>query len=96
MSLDKKGYSARDVVWAVTIVLGFSANYYTMDDRVGDLEDSNVSQAKEITELKETNKAYASLPKDVAQMQIDIEKNGKTITAVYYGLLANGTIKPPQ
>lgn len=96
MSLDKKGYSARDLVYVVTIVLGFAANYYTMDDRVGDLEDKVANQAIEIAELKEENKALASLPRDVQRMQIDIEKNGKTITAIYYGLVAEDIIPPPQ
>lgn len=95
-SLDKKGFSARDVFYILTIALGFSANYYTMNDRVGDLEDSNIAQAKEVAALKEANKAYASLPKDMARMQIDIEKNGKTITLIYYGLVAESIIPPPK
>lgn len=93
---DKRSFSARDVVYIVTIVLAFAANYYTMNDRVGDLETLNFTQATEISALQEANKAYASLPKDVQKMQKDIEKNAKTTTAIYYGLLAKGIIKPPQ
>ena len=95
-SLDKRGFSVRDVVYIITIVLAFAANYYTMNDRMGDAESTIVSQASRIVQLEEANKAYASLPKYVQKMQADIEKNAKTTTAIYYGLLAKGIIKPPQ
>ena len=95
-SLDKKGFSLRDVIYIVLIVLGGAANYYTMNDRMGDAESINIVQSTEITELKEANKAYAGLPRDVAKMQIDIAKNAKTTTAIYYGLVAKGIIPPPK
>ena len=94
--LDAKIFGVRDVVYILAIVGGLFANWYTMDGRVGDAETLINIQAKEIAELKEANKAYSGLPADVKKMQLDIAKNAKTTTAIYYGLLANGTIKPPQ
>ena len=94
--LDAKVFGVKDVISILIVASGFFAQWYTMNDRVGDLEDSYTTQAIEISALKEENKALSGLPKDVQKMQLDIEKNGKTITAIYYGLLANGTIKPPQ
>lgn len=95
-SLDKKGFSIRDVIYLMSFVLGLSGMYYTMSDRMGDAETLIATQSKEISELKEANKAYTGLPADVKKMQLDIAKNAKVTTAIYYGLLANGTIKPPQ
>jgi len=63
---------------------------------MGDAEETIVSQATQISKLEEANKAYAGLPKDVAKMQFDIEKNAKTTTAIYYGLVAKGIIPPPK
>lgn len=94
--LDAKVFGIKDVITILIISGGFFTQWYTMDARVGTLENEKTILQTEVADLKEANKAYASLPKDMTQMQIDIEKNGKTITAVYYGLLANGTIKPPQ
>ena len=90
--LDAKIFGVKDVVYIIVILSGLFANWYTMDGRVGNLE----SLKGDVTELQETNKALASLPKDMAQMQLDIEKNGKTITAIYYGLVAKGIIPPPK
>lgn len=94
--LDAKIFGVKDVVYIIVILSGLFANWYTMDGRVGSLEISDNTQSIEISELKEENKALASLPKDMTQMQIDIEKNGKTITAIYYGLVAKGIIPPPK
>jgi len=88
-ALDKKGFSARDVIYIVVIILGFSANYYTMDDRVGDLETS-------VSGLTEANKAYVGLPDDVETMKKDMKKYGALTETIYYGLLSEGIIKPPQ
>lgn len=90
--LDAKIFGVKDVVYIIVILSGLFANWYTMDGRVGSLE----SLKGDVKELQESNKALASLPKDMAQMQLDIEKNGKTITAIYYGLVAKGIIPPPK
>lgn len=94
--LDAKIFGVKDVVYIIVILSGLFANWYTMDGRVGSLETSDYTQNREIAELKEENKALAGLPKDMAQMQLDVEKNGKTINAIYYGLLAEGIIPPPK
>jgi len=94
--MEKKGFSAKDVVYIVTIALAFAGNYFTMDDRVGDAESTIIIQSARIIQLEEANKAYSGLPADVAKMQFDIAKNAKTTTAIYYGLVAKGIIPPPQ
>ena len=95
-ALEKKGFSARDVMYIITIVLAFSANYYTMDDSVGDLETAGMSQNNRVSRLEVKNESYASLPRDVKTMQKDIEANAELTKAIYLGLVAKGIIKPPQ
>jgi len=90
--LDTKIFGVKDVIYILVIAGGLFANWYTMDGRVGDLE----SLKGDVEKLEEATKAYASLPEDMKKMQADIEKNAKTTTAIYYGLLAKGIIKPPQ
>ena len=94
--LDAKIFGVRDVIYILAIAGGLFANWYTMDERVGILESANANLKDQVIELKESNKTYASLPNDVKKMQLDIAKNAKTTTAIYYGLLAKGIIKPPQ
>ena len=50
----------------------------------------------EVVELKEANKAYTNLPKDVKDLTIAHAKTAKTVEAIYLGLVAKGIIKPPQ
>jgi len=94
--LEKRGFSVKDVIYIVIIVLGGAANWYTMNDRVGDGETERAAMTERVTKLEEANKVYASLPRDVQKMQADIEKNAKTTTAIYYGLLAKGIVEPPK
>lgn len=89
-SLDTKmSFTLKDIIFLVTFLASGIGGYVTITSDVDQLK-------KEVMVLKEANKAYASLPKDVQKMQADIEKNAKTTTAIYYGLLAKGIIKPPQ
>ena len=94
--LDAKVFGVKDVISILIVAGGFFAQWYTMNDRVGDLEDANTIQATEISALKEANKALAGLPKDVQKMQLDIEKNGKTLQIIYFGLVAKDIIPPPK
>lgn len=94
--LDAKVFGIKDVIYILMIAGGLFANWYTMDGRVGALEISITSQNSDITDLEEANKTYTSLPGDVQKMQLDIAKNAKTTTAIYYGLVAKGIIPPPK
>lgn len=70
--LDAKIFGIKDVITILVVASGFFAQWYTMDDRMGDQEAVNVVQAQEIAELKEAAKSLAALPKDVQKMQLDI------------------------
>ena len=74
---------------------GFGA-YYSITTEQSDLKKDQVSIISDINELKEANKAYRSLPKDVEIMKSDIKDNAKLTKAIYIGLVAKGIIKPPQ
>lgn len=82
-------FSLKDIIMLVGLLVGGITGYVVLQGEVSILK-------TEVAELKEANKAYSGLPADVKKMQLDIAKNAKTTTAIYYGLLANGTIKPPQ
>lgn len=58
MSLDKKGFSARDVVYIVGLVLGIAGSHFAMDARVSKLEQAN-------TGLKQTVEANGKLIKTI-------------------------------
>ena len=89
-SLDTKmTFTLKDLIFWITFLASGIGGYITITSDVNQLKE-------EVMALKESNKAYASLPKDVQKMQKDIEKNAKTTTAIYYGLVAKGIIPPPK
>ena len=89
-SLDTKmSFTLKDMVFLVTFLASGIGGYVTITGDVDQLKE-------EVTSLKEANKAYASLPKDVQTMQKNIEDNAKLTKAIYLGLVAKGIIKPPQ
>lgn len=89
-SLDTKmTFTLKDIIFWITFLASMIGGYITITSDVDILK-------KDVSTLKEANKAYASLPEDVQKMQKDIEKNGKTLTVIYYGLVAKNIIPPPK
>lgn len=96
-SLDTKmTFTLKDLIMLVGFLSAGFGGYYAIDGRIVNLESSDSTQNIEIAELKEANKAIAGLPKDVQKMQLDIEKNGKTLQIIYFGLVAKDIIPPPK
>ena len=66
-SLDTKmSFTLKDMVFLVTFLASGIGGYVTITGDVDQLKE-------EVTSLKEANKAYASLPKDVQTMQTRIQ-----------------------
>ncbi len=96
-SLDTKmSFTLKDLIMLVGFLSAGFGGYYSITGEISDLKKEQVIAKAEIASLKEANKALSSLPKDMARMQIDIKKNGKTITLIYYGLVAENIIPPPK
>ncbi len=82
-------FSLKEIITLVVMFAGGISGYVVLTGEVATLK-------TQVADLQEANKTYASLPADVQKIQIDMEKNAKKTNAIYYGLLAQGIIKPPQ
>ena len=89
-SLDTKmTFTLKDIIFLITFSASVIGIYVDLT--------SDVDQLKEqVASLKEANKAYVGLPKDVETMKKDMKKYGALTETIYYGLLSEGIIKPPQ
>lgn len=67
---------------------GFGA-YYSVTSEIEQLK-------TKVTDLTEANTAYVGLPADVETLTEDMKKYGALTETIYYGLLSEGIIKPPQ
>lgn len=89
-SLDTKmSFTLKDIIFLVTFLASGIGGYITITSDVDQMK-------KEISALEEANKAYVTLPKEIQDLTIAHEKTAKVVEAIYLGLVANGTIKPPQ
>lgn len=57
-TLDKKGFSARDVIYIVALVLSVAGSHYTVDARITKLEQESIG-------LKQTVEANGKLIKNI-------------------------------
>lgn len=90
MSLDTKmTFSLKDVIVVIGFLITMVGGYLTLTSEVDQLKE-------DVSILKEANKAYTNLPRDVKTMKKDIQDNAELTKAIYLGLVAKGIIKPPQ
>ena len=85
----KMTFSLKDLITLVGFLAAGITGYVSVKSEVATLK-------TEVSDLKKANKLYIGLPADVETMKKDMKKYGALTETIYYGLLSEGIIKPPQ
>lgn len=82
-------FTLKDIIMLIGIAIPIVSGFLSLQNEVSTLK-------KEVATLKVANQSYIGLPADVKTMKEDMEKYGALTETIYFGLLAEGIIKPPQ
>lgn len=89
-------FTLKDLIMLAGFLGSGLTAYFSITGDIDSIKKDQIVATAERTELKEANKAYVNLPKDVKDLTIAHAKTAKVVEAIYLGLVAEGTIKPPQ
>ena len=94
MSMEKRLFTTKDIVYIIGFVLTFAASWYNFDKRMVIMELDNINKTERIISLESEIQTYRELPQKITNIDKTSTATFKLVGIIRDALIAKGIIKP--